>query len=308
VCTFLLTDDTPYGNFKEFKKRESAEDKAATEAEVLKQGGEPGTVAAKSLIEAASSWQTWVMFLCYMFSFGVELIVNGNIVTYFVETFDMPQTRASTFGAVFGLLNIVMRSLGGYWSDIYNTKFGITGRLHALFQQTFVMGVMLIVFSTLNPDNSNDGTLLLVLMIWGAFTNACEGACFAVVPYVIPTAVGGVAGITGAGGNMGALLGNALILAFPSKPARNLMFCALGWGAVASSMLVPCLWLPGIGSMFRKATPVESAQGLEPAKEVPKMPSQMPGPQPTFISAPQMMGQPGSISYGQPQQMTMISY
>jgi len=34
------------------------------------------------------------MFLCYTFSFGVELIVNGNIVTYFVETFDMPQMHA----------------------------------------------------------------------------------------------------------------------------------------------------------------------------------------------------------------------
>jgi len=190
VLVFLLTDDCPYGNFKELKNKQSSADKAATEAEVLKTGGEPGTVAAKSLIEAASSWQTWVMFLCYMFSFGVELIVNGNIVTYFVETFDMPQTKASTIGSVFGLLNICMRSFGGFWSDQYNTRFGITGRLHALFQQTFIMGVALIVFSTLNKDNSTDGGLLLSLIFWGAFTNMTEGATFAVVPYVIPTAVG----------------------------------------------------------------------------------------------------------------------
>jgi len=119
------------------------------------------------------------MFLTYMFSFGVELIVNGNIVTYFVETFDMPQTRASSIGAIFGLLNICMRSFGGLWSDVYCQWYGIRGRLHALFQQTFVMGVALIVFSTLTNDNVTTGGLLAVLVWWGSFTNMTEGWCFA---------------------------------------------------------------------------------------------------------------------------------
>jgi len=57
VSVFLFTDDCPYGSFKELKNKETAADKAATEAEVLKTGGEPGTVAAKSLIAAATSWQ-----------------------------------------------------------------------------------------------------------------------------------------------------------------------------------------------------------------------------------------------------------
>eukprot|EP00277_Geminigera_cryophila_P000857 CAMPEP_0179427640 /NCGR_PEP_ID=MMETSP0799-20121207/13526_1 /TAXON_ID=46947 /ORGANISM="Geminigera cryophila, Strain CCMP2564" /LENGTH=602 /DNA_ID=CAMNT_0021202765 /DNA_START=221 /DNA_END=2029 /DNA_ORIENTATION=+ len=308
VSVFLFTDDCPYGSFRELKKKETAADKAATEEEVLKTGGEPGTVAAKSLIAAASSWQTWVMFLTYMFSFGVELIVNGNIVTYFVETFDMPQTRASSIGAIFGLLNICMRSFGGFWSDLYCARFGIRGRLHALFQQTFVMGVALIVFSTLTKDNCTTGGLLAVLVWWGSFTNMTEGACFAVVPYVLPNAVGGVAGITGAGGNMGALLGNALIIILQgnagSKPSRNLMFCALGWGALSSAMLVPCLWLPGIGSMFRVAPAPDIAQPQEENKIAPVAPSEMKGPQPTFVAAP--MGVPPAyppMGYGQPMMM-----
>jgi len=67
VGVFLLSDDCPYGSFKELKNKETAADKAATEAEVLRTGGEPGTVAAKSLIAAASSWQVCIYVCVYVF-------------------------------------------------------------------------------------------------------------------------------------------------------------------------------------------------------------------------------------------------
>ncbi len=35
----------------------------------------------KSLYEAATAWQTWIMQLSYYFPFGVELVVNGNITS-----------------------------------------------------------------------------------------------------------------------------------------------------------------------------------------------------------------------------------
>jgi len=105
---------------------------------------------------------------------------------------------------------------------------------------------------------------------------------------------------------MGALLGNALILVLQgnagSKPSRNLMFCALGWGALASAMLVPCLWLPGIGSMFRAATSSdEDIAEPQENKAAPVAPSEMKGPQPTFVAAPMgvLPGYP-SMGYGQP--------
>ena len=68
---------------------------AASELEALKTGGEPGRVGhnmqfagpwqrrleVKSLYEAATAWQTWIMQLSYYFPFGVELVVNGNITS-----------------------------------------------------------------------------------------------------------------------------------------------------------------------------------------------------------------------------------
>jgi nitrate/nitrite transporter NarK len=100
----------------------------------------------------------------------------------------------------------------GYWSDTFNKMYGVRGRLWALFIQTVCMSIALISFSSLTRDGAGVGGMMINLVIWGIFTNMTEGATFAVVPYVLPTAIGGVAGITGAGGNVGAMLGNALMV------------------------------------------------------------------------------------------------
>ena len=286
VSVFLFSDDCPYGNFKELKARQSEKDKEEANEAALKAGGEAGSVASKSLIEAGCNWQTWILHLCYMFSFGVELIVNGNIVSYFVTTFGMTQSDAGMVGSIFGFLNLFARSLGGYMSDIYNVKWGPTGRLHALFQQTFAMGICLISFSTLTRDGTGVGGMIVNLVFWGFFTNMTEGGTFAVVPYVLPTAVGGVAGITGAGGNVGAMLGNALMVVLRSrtKAARMVAFCALGWGALGSAMLIPCLWLQGIGSMFRKAEGA-AMQERDQNKAAPVPPQVNAGPMPQFVAS-----------------------
>ena len=145
------------------------------------------------------------------------------------------------------------------------------------------MGVSLLAFSLLNPDVCSAGMMIVNLVIWGILTSMTEGGCFAVVPYVVPNAVGGVAGIVGAGGNTGALLGNFMIAALKgtggAKPSRNLAFCAMGWGALASAMLCPCLWLPGIGSMFRAHEGATVAAVADKEAED----NSKPGPMPSFV-------------------------
>jgi NNP family nitrate/nitrite transporter-like MFS transporter len=276
VAVFLFTDDTPYGQLADIKKKRkqdaeaaaaAANDDAAAQKAALEAGGEPGSVAARSLLEAASNWQTWVLHLCYMFSFGVELIVNGNIVSYFTTTFGMTQSDAGLFGSIFGLLNIFARSFGGLMSDFFvqiqwegGKKWGPRGRLWALFIQTTLMGICLIIFSGLTRDHNGIGGMMTCLVFWGIFTNMTEGGTFAVVPYILPKAIGGVAGIVGAGGNAGAIMGNAMMVVLGNRTqgARMAAFCGLGWAALASSMLIPCLWIPQAGSMFREALILKS--------------------------------------------------
>ena len=296
VSVYLFSDDCPYGNFVDLGKTYSGNRLDENSDEALKHsGGEPGSIAAKSLFDAAKNWQTWVLFLCYMFSFGVELIVNGNIVSYFVTVWAMTQSNAGMVGAIFGFLNIFARTCGGWMSDFFLVRYGVRGRIHALFIQTVLMGLCLVTFSTLNPDVTSAGMMIVNLIFWGILTSMTEGGTFAVVPYVLPNAVGGCAGIVGAGGNTGALLGNFMIVSLKgtggAKPSRNLAFCAMGWGALASAMLCPCLWIPGVGSMFREqdggaalAAPAAPADEA-PAKQAAPAPVQQ-GPVPTFVPAP----------------------
>ena len=152
-------------------------------------------------------------------------------------------------------------------------------------QQTICMGISLLTFSLLNPDVCSAGLMIVNLVIWGILTSMTEGGCFAVVPYVLPNAVGGVAGIVGAGGNTGALLGNFMIVALKgtggAKPSRNIAFCAMGWGALSSALLCPLLWLPGIGSMFR-AQDVGTTAAVPEQPQVEKQTGHE-GPVPTFV-------------------------
>jgi NNP family nitrate/nitrite transporter-like MFS transporter len=49
------------------------------------------------------------------------------------------------------------------------------------------------------------------MLCFGLFTHMACGATYALVPFVAPTALGGVAGIVGAGGNVGAVLAGFLM-------------------------------------------------------------------------------------------------
>ena len=121
---------------------------------------------------------------------------------------------------------------------------------------------------------------MALFIIWVCFEGATNGTHFAMLPYINPTCVGGVAGIVGAGGNFGALIGNVMIgfiFSTPAqvKPSRNLAFLALGWYGISCTLMIPLLWLPGQGSMFRRSDPPQPppessttfSQRLDPLSE-----------------------------------------
>jgi NNP family nitrate/nitrite transporter-like MFS transporter len=198
VAYWFLTQDTPEGNYRELRAAGKLCRKSA-------QG---------TFLEACRDHRVWALFIVYGACFGIELTINNVAVLYFVDYFDEFKRMnsvdalktAGLIASLFGLMNIFARTLGGVFGDRCGEKWGLSGRVKWLFIVLFCEGLTLMLFA-------RSATLVLAipaLVIFSLFVQMSEGATFAVVPFVNKRALGSVAGIVGAGGNVGAVLGGFL--------------------------------------------------------------------------------------------------
>lgn len=67
------------------------------------------------------------------------------------------------------------------------------------------------------------------------------GTCFAIVPYVDGPNIGSVAGIVGAGGNVGAAILGKVFMSYDYPGAME----AMGWLTVASAFVTPLIVVKG---------------------------------------------------------------
>lgn len=150
--------------------------------------------------------QTIVLAACYMCSFGAELAINSILGAYYFKNFhELGQTGTGRWAAMFGLLNIVFRPLGGIISDLL---YRMTGKvltkkiwLHAL---GVITGAFLIAIGVVDPKSHS--TMFGLIAGMGFFLEAGNGASFSLVPHVHPSANGIVSGVTGAAGNFGGII------------------------------------------------------------------------------------------------------
>lgn len=236
VALYFLTDDLPQGNY----------------ADLQKAGKKEKTNPFLAIFKAATNWRCWILFLLYAGCFGVELVMNGNLAVYFSsesEGFGLDQGLAGLVASLFGLMNLFARSVGGILSDFLSARYGMRGRLWAFFIVQFCEGLLFILFSRIKII----GAAIPALIGFSMFVQMAEGATFAIVPYVQPSATGSVSGIVGAGGNVGAVVGNLFL---NSKVDFGIAdgFRNLGFVVVGTSLLIPLLWWPEHGSMFTKPT------------------------------------------------------
>mmetsp|Transcript_12118 Transcript_12118/g.28317 ORF Transcript_12118/g.28317 Transcript_12118/m.28317 type:complete len:605 (-) Transcript_12118:194-2008(-) len=295
VCIWFLSDDVPQGTYKDLKRKEAEKKAAADYVDDGKDTGgeEPASVAARSIVLASRNWRTWMLFIAYAYCFGVEVSVYGNLALYFSTAYNLEQADAGLAASLFGLFNLFARSAGGILSDVLAKKGGVRGRIWANFLCATPMGVMLIIFSSLTKDANGLGGTLGCLCAWAFFLAATEGTVFGLVPFIEPTAVGGVAGIVGAGGNAGALMCN-----FSMRIGQRPAFCAIGWISLFSGLMMPLLWIPGVGSMFRDDSanapaPIIVTKDVEEAPKARALPAAEPTP-----SAQMPTSQQPQMAYG----------
>ncbi len=189
-----FSQDCPEGNFKELR---------AQGLEVG--GGKKGGI--EILKTAAQNYRVWLLFLAYGACFGVEIFIHNIAAMYYVDQFGLSLKQAGLAAGIFGLLALFARALGGYLSDKYALSKGLDGRTLLLFCFILMEGIGLLIFA-----NMQTAMLAIIAMtFFGLFTHMACGATYALVPFIDRNSLGGVAGIIGAGGNVGAVAAGFLL-------------------------------------------------------------------------------------------------
>jgi len=143
--------------------------------------------------------QVAILQLAYFVTFGSELAVVSMLPLYFMDTFEgLSAVMAGLLASGFAFMNLVARPGGGWLSD----RFGRRKTLSILICG-LALGYLLL--------SQIEGTwwiplAVLATMACSFFVQAGEGAVFAMVPLVKRSMTGQIAGMTGAYGNVGAVI------------------------------------------------------------------------------------------------------
>jgi len=143
--------------------------------------------------------QVAILQLAYFVTFGSELAVVSMLPLYFLETFEgLSAVTAGLLASGFAFMNLAARPGGGWLSD----KFGRRKTLSILICGLTVGYLVL---------SQIEGTwwipvAVIATMCCSFFVQAGEGAVFAMVPLVKRSMTGQIAGMTGAYGNVGAVI------------------------------------------------------------------------------------------------------
>jgi len=143
----------------------------------------------KSAMKVVFSLPTLTLGVCYMCTFGVELSVNGILGNYYVSVFPkLGQTGTGNWAAMFGLLNVVFRPMGGLFSDfMYNKTHNLWLRKAWLIFLGVVTGAFMLAIGLTNPKT--ESTMFGLMAGLAFFLEAANGANFSLVPHVHPHAM-----------------------------------------------------------------------------------------------------------------------
>ena len=208
IMYWKFTQDCPQGNFKELREQ-------GVSVGSDKKGG------MAILMTAARNYRVWILFAAYAACFGIEIFIHNIVAMYYVENFQFGLKEAGLAAGIFGLLALFARALGGIVSDKIAIKKGLDGRTKILFSLIVLEGLFLIIFAQMTSPMM----AIAMMTVFALFTHMACGATYALVPFIDRDALGGVAGIIGAGGNVGAVAAGFLL-----KGMMDIQTCLMALG------------------------------------------------------------------------------
>ena len=149
--------------------------------------------------------QVAVLNVLYFATFGSELAVVSILPLFFSETFDLNPVMAGMIASSYAFMNLMSRPGGGWISD----KFG---RKKTLLILTAGLAIGYALMSQVD-ETWTIWVAVIAVMSCSFFVQSGEGAVFATVPLIKRRLTGQIAGMTGAYGNVGAVV-YLLVLSF----------------------------------------------------------------------------------------------
>uniref|UniRef100_A0A7S3L298 Nitrate/nitrite transporter n=1 Tax=Amphora coffeiformis TaxID=265554 RepID=A0A7S3L298_9STRA len=229
-CVIRYSDDTPKGSIQRRHRQEQRSSQQIKYAPIL-------LTIWENLKAGSRNWNTFLLAFQYGCCFGVEITMTQAAAWYFMDEFGQTTESAAAIASAFGWMNLFARGIGGYGSDLANDRFGLRGRLVCLIVLLATEGCLVIVFGFA----STLGGAISVMVVFSIFVQAAEGAVYGVVPYVDKSVVGSIAGLVGAGGNIGGACFSFLFACFTYRTA----FLSMGIAAVVSSFVSALICIPG---------------------------------------------------------------
>ncbi|KAL0584887.1 hypothetical protein ABG067_005331 [Albugo candida] len=249
------SDSSPLGNWKSY-----------LEAKQKESQGHPKIGLLQAYKICLSDSNTLILIAHYAMCFGCELQLNNMGALYFYEEFLHPscpqdirvndveschrlsKTQAATIASLFGLMNLFSRGGGGLLSDKVNSRFGMKGRLW--IQAALILSQS--CFVLLLSRTSSLGICILLYILVAIFAQATGGSTYSIVPYLSDAFTGVVAGLIGAGGNLGGVIFGFL---FRSVQDRQTGLLYMSFIIAVSSILTA-------GLSFKSKLPPSAATGM----------------------------------------------
>lgn len=142
--------------------------------------------------------QVAILNILYFATFGSELAVVSMLPLFFLDTFELTPVVAGMVASAYAFMNLVSRPGGGWISDRFGRKVTLI-----ILTAGLALGYLLMA------QIDSAWTLWVAVaaaMLCSFFVQAGEGAVFASVPLIKRRMTGQIAGMTGAYGNVGAVV------------------------------------------------------------------------------------------------------